>query len=48
MRRLRFTRENKPRSGHLRAAFWLTVALLPFFIVFVLFWIAPKIALLSR
>ena len=37
MRRLRFTRENKPKSGHLRAAIWLTLALLPLFIVFVLF-----------
>jgi len=49
MRRLRFTRENKPKSGHLRAAIWLTLALLPLFIVFVLFfWVAPKIALVSR
>jgi hypothetical protein len=47
MRRSHPIRENKSKSGHLRPAIWLTLAILPFFIVFVLFWVAPKIALLQ-
>jgi hypothetical protein len=47
MRRWHPTRENKPKSGHFRAAIWLTLAIVPLFIVFVLFWVAPKIAFLQ-
>jgi hypothetical protein len=47
MRRWYPTRENKPRSGHFRVAIWLTLAIVPLFIVFVLFYVAPKVALLQ-
>jgi hypothetical protein len=48
MRRWHPIRENKPKSGHLRAAIWLTLLILLLFIVLVLFWVTPKIALLQQ
>jgi hypothetical protein len=48
MRRWHYpTRENTTKSGHFRAAIWLTLAIVPLFIAFVVFWVAPKIALLQ-
>jgi hypothetical protein len=48
MRRWYPTRENKPKSGHLHLSIWLTLVILPLFVVFVLFWVAPKVALLQQ
>jgi hypothetical protein len=48
MRRWYPTREYKPKSGHLHLSVWLTLVILPLFIVFVPFWVAPKIALLQQ
>jgi hypothetical protein len=48
MRRWHPTPENKPKSGHFRLSIWLTLVILPLFIIFVLFWVAPKVALLQQ
>jgi hypothetical protein len=37
----------RKQAQEFRPAIWLTLAILPLFIVFVLFWVAPKIALLQ-